>query len=181
MAHPAVTIFFLLTLNFVNMAQTPQTPNIEAQRAAMKKLDFLVGEWSGQASAARGPGVVVELEQSEVAQFKLDGLVLMVEGVGRTKSDGKVALQALGLITFDDTSGSYRMRAYNDGRWLETDLKLLEDGKGGSWGFSLGEISTKSVGRINDQGEWTELTEITIGARPPQRLMELVVRRVTRK
>jgi len=61
---------------------------MEAQRTAMKKLDFLVGEWSGQASAARGPGVVVELEQSEVAQFKLDGLVLMIEGVGRTKSDG---------------------------------------------------------------------------------------------
>ncbi len=180
MARPAVTIFLLLTLNFVNMAQVPQTPNMEAQRAAMKKLDFLVGEWSGQASLTRG-GVVIELEQSEVAQFKLDGLVLMVEGVGRTKSDGKVALQALGLITFDDTSGSYRMRAYNDGRWLETDLKLLEDGKGGRWGFSLGEISTKSVGRINDKGEWTELTEITIGARPPQKLMELVVRRVTRK
>jgi hypothetical protein len=163
------------------MAQTPQTPNIDAQRAAMKRLDFLVGEWSGQASAARGPGVVVELEQSEVAQFKLDGLVLMIEGVGRTKSDGKLALQALGLISFDDASDGYRMRAYNDGRWLETDVTLLEDGKGLSWGFFLGEISTKSVLRINDKGEWTELAEITIGARPPQKLMELVVRRVTRR
>jgi hypothetical protein len=70
------------------------------------------------------------------------------------------------------------MRAYNDGRWLETDVTLLEDGTGLSWGFSLGEISTKSVLRINDKGEWTELAEITIGARPPQKLMELVVRRV---
>jgi hypothetical protein len=98
MARPAVTVFFffLLTLNLVNMAQAPQTPNIEAQRAAMKRLDFLVGEWSGQASAARGPGIVVELEQSEVAQFKLDGLVLMIEGVGRTKSDGKLALSSAG-------------------------------------------------------------------------------------
>ena len=183
MARPAVTIFFffLLTLNLVNMAQAPQTPNVEAQRAAMKRLDFLVGEWSGQASAARGPGIVVELEQSEVAQFKLDGLVLMIEGVGRTKSDGKLALQALGLISFDDASGAYRMRAYNDGRWLETDVKLLEDGKGLSWGFSLEEISTKSVLRINDKGEWTELAEITVGARAPQKLMELVVRRVSRR
>ena len=147
----------------------------------MKRLDFLVGEWSGEASAARGPGVVVDLEQSEVAQFKLDGLVLMIEGVGRTKSDGKLALQALGLISFDDVSDGYRMRAYNDGRWLETDVTLLEDGTGLSWGFSLGEISTKSVLRINDKGEWTELAEITIGARPPQKLTELVVRRVTRR
>jgi hypothetical protein len=144
----------------------------------MKRLDFLVGEWSGQASAARGPGVVVDLEQSEAAQFKLDGLLLMIEGVGRRKSDGKLALQALGLISFDDAVDGYRMRAYNDGRWLETDVTLLEDGIGLSWGFSLGEISTKSLLRINDKGEWTELAEITIGARPPQKLMELVVRRV---
>jgi hypothetical protein len=161
------------------MAQTPQTPDVEAQRSAMKKLDFLVGEWSGLASAARGPGLVVELAQTEVAQFKLGGLVLMIEGIGRAISDGKLALQALGLISFDDGSGSYRMRAYNDGRWLETEVRLLDDGKGMSWRFSLGEISTKSVLRINDKGEWTELAEITIGARPPQKLMELAVRRVS--
>jgi hypothetical protein len=160
------------------MAQTPRTPNIEAQRKAMQKLDFLVGEWSGQASAARGPGVILELNQTESAQLKLGGLLLMIEGIGRTKSDGNLALQALGLISFDDALGSYRMRAYNDGLWLETEVKLLDDGNGMSWGFSLGDISTKSILRINDKGEWTELAEITIGARPPQKLMEVVVRRV---
>jgi hypothetical protein len=144
----------------------------------MGKLDFLVGEWSGQASAARGPGLVVEMNQSESAQFKLGGLVLMIEGVGRTKSDGNLALQALGLITFEDASGTYRMRAYNDGRWLETEVKLLDGGSGMSWGFSLGDISTKSTLRINDKGEWTEFAEIKIGGRAPQKLMELIVRRV---
>jgi hypothetical protein len=38
----------------------------------MKRLDFLVGEWSGQASAARKPGVVVHLEQSEVVPSSTD-------------------------------------------------------------------------------------------------------------
>jgi hypothetical protein len=144
----------------------------------MKKLDFLMGEWSGQASAARGPGIVVELNQTESAQFKLGGLILMIEGIGRTKADGNLALEALGLISYDDVSGSYRMRAYNDGRWLETEVKLLDEGKGMTWGFTVGEFRTKSVLRINDKGEWTELAEITIGARPPQKLMELVVQRV---
>ena len=163
------------------MAQTPQTRDIEAQRRAMKKLDFLAGEWSGQASAMRGPGVVVELSQTESAQFKLGGLILVIEGVGRTNSDGSLALQALGLISFDDRSGSYHMRAFNDGRWLESEVKLLDDCLGISWGFSLGDIRTKSILRINDEGEWTEYAEITIGSRPPQRLMEIVVRRVDRR
>ena len=181
MARPAFTLILLLTLHAITIAQTSQTPNIEAQRTAMKKLSFLVGEWSGEAFVFRGPRRVVELNQTESAQFKLDGLVLMIEGVGRTKSDNKPALQALGLITFDDATGSYRVRAYNDGRWLETEVKLLDDGRSLSGGFSLGETSTKSVMRINEKGEWTELHEITIGARPPQKLMEIVVRPVSRK
>ena len=68
------------------MTQAPRTPNIEAQRTAMKKLGFLVGEWSGEASVLRCPGQFAELAQTESAQFKLDGLVLMIEGVGRNES-----------------------------------------------------------------------------------------------
>jgi hypothetical protein len=94
MVRPVFAFILLLTLHSIAMAQTPQTPNIEAQRNAMKKLSFLIGEWSGEASLFRGPGSVVELNQTEVAQFKLDGLVLMIEGFGRAKSDGKPVLQA---------------------------------------------------------------------------------------
>ena len=60
------------------MAQTLQTPDVEAQRAAMKKLDFLIGEWFGEASVLRGLGQFAELMQTESAQFKLDGLALMM-------------------------------------------------------------------------------------------------------
>lgn len=143
----------------------------------MRKLSFLLGEWSGEARMLRGPGLFADLNQTEVAQFKLDGLVLMIEGVGRVKSSREPVLQALGLISFDDAVGAYRMRAFNDGRWLETQVELI-DGPGLRWGFTLGEISTKSVLRINEAGEWTEQAELTIGARGPHRLLELRVRRV---
>jgi len=178
MGRCRLTVILFLAFGWIIAAQPSQTPNIEAQRSAMKRLEFLVGEWSGEASVLRGPGLMVELRQTERAEFKLDGLVLVVEGVGRTKSDGKLALQALGLITYDDTAGNYRMRAYNDGRWLETDVKLL-DGKSLEWGFSFGEIRTNSVLHINEKGEWTEHAEITIGTRAPQKLMDLVVQRVS--
>ena len=36
------------------MAEAAKTPNVEAQRTAMKKLEFLVGEWSGDATVLRG-------------------------------------------------------------------------------------------------------------------------------
>jgi len=162
------------------MAQTLRTPDLEAQRTAMKKLGFLVGEWSGEASVLRGPGTFIELAQTESAQFKLGGLLLVIEGVGRSKSDDKVALQALGLVSFDDETGTYRMRAFNDGRWLETEITLTDGERSISWGFALGEFKTTSVLRIDESGEWTERGDLLIGDRPPQKMMELRVRRSSR-
>ena len=57
------------------------------------------------------------------------------------------------MITFDEAAGVYRGRGYSDGRWLEGEVKLLDDGKSLSWGFTLGEISTKSVLHINEKGD----------------------------
>lgn len=111
------------------MAQLPRTPDLDAQRAAMKKLGFLAGKWIGEARLLRGPGEPTVLAQTEEAQYKLDGLILEIEGVGRSRPDNKPVLQALGIISFDDEAGTYHMRAFNDGRYLETDVKLMEDAK----------------------------------------------------
>ena len=155
----------------------PRVPDIEAQRTAMKKLSFLVGKWTGEGRMLRAPGEMVEMLQTEDVGYKLDGLLLVIEGIGRNRASGKPALQAFGLISYDDEAGSYHMRAFNDGRFLETDLTLDDAAKQITWGFALGEITTSSVLRIDDNGDWTELHEITIGAQPTQRLMEIRVSR----
>jgi hypothetical protein len=166
-------------LVLASMAQLPRVPNLEAQRVAMSKVGFLIGKWAGEARLLRGPGESVELLQTEEAQYKLGGLLLMIEGVGRAKSGGQPVLQALGIISYDDESEAYRMRAFNDGRFLETQVKLLEEGNGMTWGFALGEIKTHSVLRINEKDDWTEVAEITIGSEPPKKLLELTVHRHT--
>jgi len=166
---------FGMLLSIPCMAQLARVPDVEGQRAAMKKLGFLTGKWSGEARFLRGPGEPLELIQTEEAQYKLDGLVLIIEGIGRTKADGKIALQAFAIVSYDDEAGAYRMRAYNDGRYLETEIKLADEGKGLTWGFTLGDIKTHSVLRLNERCQWTELAEITIGSQPPRKLMELTV------
>lgn len=141
----------------------------------MKKLDFLVGNWAGEARILRGPGEPLEMAQTEEAEYKLDGLVLVIEGIGRNKSDGKIALQALGIISYDDEAGTYHMRAYNDGRYLETEVKLADEGKGITWGFVVGDVKTSSRLQINEKGDWIELTKIAVGSQPPREFMELRV------
>ena len=159
------------------MAQLPRVPDLAAQREAMKKLDFLIGKWTGEARLLRAPAASVELLQTEEAQYKLDGLIVVIEGVGRTKFGVRPVLQALGIISYDDEDGTYRLRAFNDGRFLESQVKLLAEGQGMTWGFALGEIRTNSVLRINERGEWTELAEISIGSQPSKKLLELTVRK----
>ena len=159
------------------MAGVMRVPDVEAQRAAMRRLGFLVGEWSGEASVLRGPGVYVEMAQTESVEFRLDGLLLAIEGVGRAKDDGRGVLQALGLISYDDGAGMYWMRAFNDGQWLETEVKLAEGEESISWGFTLGEYKTSTVLRIDEKGEWTEDGELMVGDRVVK-MMDLRVRRV---
>ena len=160
------------------MAHLLRVPDLNAQRTAMKKLEFLVGKWNGEARLRRGSDQWMDLHQSEEAQYKLDGLILVIEGIGRTKSDGRSILQALGVISFDDETATYHIRAFNDGRFLESEVKLLGQDKAISWGFALGQVATKSVLRINESGEWAELAEIQIGSEPPKTLLELTVRRI---
>ncbi len=144
----------------------------------MKKLSFLAGNWSGQARMQRGQGEGLELAQTENAQYKLEGLVLLIEGTGRA-TDGKAVLQALATISYDDEAKVYRMRAYNDGRYMVTEVRLAENGKGLTWGFTIGQIKTSSTLTINEKGEWTEVGEVTIGTQPPRKFLELTVRRET--
>jgi hypothetical protein len=158
------------------MTQLQPVPDTESQRAAMRKLSFLVGKWSGEARILRASGESMELLQTEEAEYKLDGLVLMIEGIGRNQIEGKTALQALGMLSYDDEAGTYFMRAYNDGRYLQTEVKLAENGRGMMWAFALGEIRTNSVLRIDKNGDWTELHEIVIGSEPPRKFMEVRVR-----
>jgi hypothetical protein len=160
------------------MAQPLRVPDIEVQRAAMRKLGFLVGKWSGEARLLRGPGEPTVVAQTEEARYELDGLILTIQGIGRTTADNKPVLQAFGVVSYDDETGTYHMRAYNDGRYLETEVKLLDGAARLTWGFALGPYKTSSVLRINEKGEWTELHDIATGTGPSRKLMELTVKRV---
>jgi hypothetical protein len=169
MLRYAASVLFALTATVC-----AQQPNVASQREAMKKLAFLVGKWSGPASVARGPGEALRLTQSEDVQIKLDGLVLLVEGTGRD-SEGKVVFRALATVSFDDATSSYRFRAYNDGRFLDTELKV--SGNGFEWGYAAGPLRVSNMMKITEKGEWSEITESTYGSTAPRRSMEMTLKR----
>ena len=42
------SVLVSMALTVLCMAQVPHTPDVESQRSTMKKLEFFVGEWSGE-------------------------------------------------------------------------------------------------------------------------------------
>ena len=174
-------LHLLWCLVIATVQQPPRTPDTIAQRQAMKKLGFLTGQWAGEGRILRASGEWTEFVQTEHAEYKLDGILLVIEGAGHDKSDGRPVLQAYGIVSYDDATGKYHMRAFNDGRWLETDVALAEGGRELTWGFLLGNFRTRSTLRLTDAGEWTESHEITAGTQPPKKFMELTVKRVSKE
>ncbi len=156
------------------VAEAPNSNGADAQREAMKKLAFLVGQWSGPVTIVRGPGEPLRLTQTENVEYKLDGLVLLVEGKS-TDTDGKVRFNALATIAYDDANHQYRLRAYNDGHYIDTELTVPE--KGFSWGFTVGPAHIMNTMKLTEKGEWSEVTEATVGSNPPRRSVEMLLQR----
>ncbi len=163
---------FMLLFSLTLVAQQPVSSSVEAQSEAMRKLSFLSGHWSGPVTIVRGTGEPLHLTQTENVEYKLDGLVLLIEGRS-TSASGKVMFSALATIAYDDASRSYRFRAYNDGHYLDTELSVLDHGF--SWGFTSGPAHIVNHMQSTAKGEWNEFTEVTVGSAAPRRSVEMLL------
>lgn len=154
-------------------AHAPGT-GIATQRQAMQKLAFLVGHWSGPVTITRGPGEALRLTQFEDVQYKLDGLVMLVEGKS-TRPGGKARFQALATIAYVDLTHTYQFRAYNDGHYVDSALTVL--GNGFSWGFDAGPAHIVNTMHLTAQGEWQETSDVAFGNHPAQPSVQMLLRR----
>jgi len=126
----------------------------------MKKLDWWVGEWSGNASIRMGPGEPQQVQQVERVQSKLGGRVLLIEGLG--KSGDKAVHEALGVVSYDEKTKSYTFDAWTarDGHadaWI-----TVGDDHTAKWGFDTptgGKI--RYAVKLTEAGEWNEIGEFS--------------------
>lgn len=145
---------------------------MEAQREAMKKLDFLDGTWRGPATASDAPGPLV---QTERVGPLLDGTVKLVEGRGYD-ARGKTAFNAFAIISYDPVKRAYSLRSYSTGFVGDYPLTVRPDGF--SWSHPAGPgASIRYTATVKD-GEWHEVGERIAEGSPPVKAVELRVRRL---
>ncbi len=103
--------------------QRPPAPDVTKLREAMKPFLPAVGHWRGEAWMQMGPGEPQRSVSDETVEMRLDGLVLVVEGLHHAKladaTAGKVVHHALAVVSADspDSTGGYRFISFlDDGR-----------------------------------------------------------------
>jgi hypothetical protein len=166
----SLVIALLASFSLALSAQQPSS--VGMQREAMQKLSFLAGHWSGPATIVRGPGEPLHLTQTEDIQYKLDGLVMLIEGASRD-AVGKTQFSALATIAFDEATHTYRFRAYHDGRFLGTELTVAANSF--SWGFDSGPAHIANTMHLTSKGEWAEVTDVTVGSNSPFRSVDMLL------
>jgi hypothetical protein len=112
-----------------------QRPDFSAQcKTEMQKLSYLVGDWKGEATIKNQSGTKT-LSQTEHIEWKLDGLVLSIDGTGREQD--KITFQAFALVNFDPADQQFKFKSFvREGYSTNAYFKVLEENKF-EWGFDI--------------------------------------------
>ena len=170
----------LLLLAAPAAAQAPADATADAA-AQMQRLSFLHGTWRGEGVTTMGPGREERASVLETAQPKLDGSVLMVEGLGwkgtQGAADYHVVHNALGVVSYDARRGGWAMRAYRGGGWVDAEV-TVGDGEL-VWAFDQpGAGRIRYTIRLDEQGRWHEVGDMSPDGQRWHRFFEM---RLTRQ
>lgn len=134
-----------------------QENTAEPQRAEVKKLESMVGQWKGSGWIQQGANRET-FTGTENVQRKLDGLALLVEGKFSNPA-GKVIHETLAVLSFSQKESKYRFRTYlATGMSGEYDLRLVEGGY--EWGFQTQGGSIRYTIKT-DNDVWFEVGEFS--------------------
>src|SRR6185436_7651727 len=117
----------LSTVTIISLIAGEQPTAKEIQRREMKKLEWLVGHWKGTGWMERGPQGRREFTQTETIEAKLDGLVLVIEGLGKAKEDGSTVHTALAFVSYDARAKTFRWHAFTPEGQIDTEAKVGTD------------------------------------------------------
>jgi hypothetical protein len=161
---------------FVGVFADEQTSK-DAQLGEMKKLDWLVGSWKGNGWMQMGPQGRREFTIIEIVQSKLDGLVLVIEGQGKSQADGSVVHTALAFVSYDDRAKTFRWRAFTaEGRQTDAEAKVGANTL--EWGLEIPQRGRmRYTIKLNEKGEWFEVGEMTQDGKTWQKFFEMTLQR----
>lgn len=154
--------------------------DLESKKKSMDAVSFLVGEWAGEGWIAMGPGGPQKFRSRETVESRLDGLVLIIEGVHESLEEGAVGEtvhHAVATLSWDDAEDAYSFQSHlANGR--SGDFKgRLADGAF-VWGMEIPGRSIRYTITIDDRERWVEIGESSTDGENWGKFFEMTLARV---
>ena len=157
-------------------AQVPAQPEgTPAQREAMAALDFMNGEWRGEA-VTYTPNGRMTLTQTERVGPMLGGSIKVIEGRGYS-ADGHTEFNAMAILSWDARTGRYAFRSWANGYSGDYPFERTEDGF--RWETPAGpNARIQYVATVRD-GTWHEVGTYVAEGQPPRPFVEMTLTRIS--
>ena len=126
----------------------------------MKKLEWMVGEWSGEASIQMGPGKPELTKMTESIQSKLGGKAILIQGLGKDDK-GATVHESLAVIAYNETAKKYELESWT-ARYPHVESWFEVGDQSAQWGFDTpqGGKVRYSISRT-EKGQWLEIGEFS--------------------
>lgn len=126
-----ITAVLLTVIVFSVLGIAQEQPGKE-QTSAMKKLNFLTGDWKGSGWVYLRNGQRSDFNEKENIQWKLDSLLLVIEGLGTTDNStgGKTQIvhNAYAIVYYNNQTGNYHWQSFiSSGQSMLSQASLLND------------------------------------------------------
>ena len=169
--------FIALVITCAANAQAPDFGGI-AQKEAIKKMSFMLGEWTGSGWADVN-GTHRSFNGEEIISSKCDGAILSLEGNHSMEIQGrKIPIHnAFGMLRFDEKTKKYHMRAHL-ANGLENEYEFTATPNGYTWSQdhpTWGHVVYTAIftdktwveyGEIEKDGKKARMYEMTMSRKP---------------
>jgi hypothetical protein len=157
-----VIVFIIACLGMITGRLVAQEMS---DKEKMKVFESWAGHWQGEGSMQMGPGEPHKSNVDEHIQLKLDGMVVLVEGVGKAKDPSgneMVVHHALAILSYDKITNQYKFRSHlKDGRSTDAWFNVVKENNY-QWGFESKQgkmrytiVIDPAAKTWNEIGEWS--------------------------
>ena len=169
----AIILSLMLAIGTILTAQ----PNEGINKEKMKTFDAWIGRWQGEGAMQMGQGEPKKSTVDEHIQSKLDGTILLIEGIGKAKNantqEETVVHHALGILSYDPVTDQYKLRSHlKNGR--STDAWFTIVGENIPVGFEAPNVKMRYFITLDPiQKSWHEIGEFSQDGSTWQKVFEM--------
>lgn len=153
-----MTLLFLLSSQSFSQMPDVKQPVLNA----MKDVSVLVGEWEGKGYRLDAGGEKHWSNVKEEIEFKLDGTILQIEGIGKN-DEGNVVHEAFAVLYFDAFRKVYKMDSHlASGLYTNASFEVIKPKEQMQWSFDspMGKVRYK-INITNNGTKWDEIGEFS--------------------